>query len=152
MIACSSIFSSIFENPNRINHFNMTNKQEHLVYWKSKGDFVIDCDLKIFSPEEIDILRHYGHWFRALTDGILQPCTIMQQAFVDVAHERRVPITPAEHAWFRYLKRKWIEEKYGDSLKNQYVPAQDTFYNRDMAKTVKKMMAGENLKNHLRSS
>lgn len=130
---------------------DMSNKQEHLAYWKSKGDFVIDCDLAIFSTEEIQILKRYGHWFRALTSGDLKPFTVMQQAFIDVAHEKREPITPAENAWFRYLKRKWIEEKYGDSLKKRYVPAQDTFYNREMAKNLKKIMAGENLKNHLRS-
>lgn len=126
----------------------MTSKQEHLNYIQRKGEFVIDCDLKTFSHEEIQILRRYGHWFRALTEGELQPITIMQQAFIDVAHEKRDPITPPEHAWFRYLKRKWIEEKYGDSLKIQYVPAQETFYNREMAKKVKKTMASENLKNH----
>ena len=126
----------------------MTEREKHLLYIAEHGEFVVDCNRAIFSSEELTILTRYGHWFRALTDGVLQPVTKMQIAFVDVAHDRREPITPAEHAWFRYLKRKWIEEKYGDSLHKQYKPAHDTFYNREMAKQMKKMMAGENLKNH----
>ena len=126
----------------------MATKHEHLQYLKEKGRFTVDCGLVIFSPEEIEILEKYGHWFQALTNGELQPITEMQENFIRVAKGERKPFSEFEQAWFRYLGRKRIEAKDGDSLKAQYVPESDSFYNREMAKQQKKVMFNVIRKTH----
>jgi uncharacterized protein len=50
----------------------MDSKGEHLEYIAHKGLFNIDCDLKIFSKEEIEILEKWGHWFMALVSEELK--------------------------------------------------------------------------------
>jgi uncharacterized protein YifE (UPF0438 family) len=126
----------------------MSNRQDHIDYIKSKGKFKIDCSRLIFNEEEIEILEKYGHWFVALTEEILNPVTDGQRQFVLVAQHRLHPVTPAETAWFKYLRRKALEEKKGESLKVQYTMEEDTFYNRKMAKQQKKMMFNEVNKIH----
>jgi uncharacterized protein len=126
----------------------MNTRAQHLAYIKKMGVFTIECNKKIFSPEEIAILEKYGHWFDALTSGNLIPLTDMQNEFIKVANGEKTPITPAETAWHRYLGRKAVETKYGDRLNLQYKPESDSFYNREMAKQQRKMMFNEMSKNH----
>lgn len=47
----------------------MSEKIKHQNLIKSKGDFAVDCSHAIFSEEELETLRKYGHWFMALTRG-----------------------------------------------------------------------------------
>ncbi len=62
----------------------MNSKGEHLEYIAHKGLFNIDCNLIIFSKEEIEILEKWGHWFMALVSGELKPITEMQARFIKV--------------------------------------------------------------------
>lgn len=126
----------------------MNTKKEHIAYLKSKGTFCIDCNTIIFSEEEKEILKKYGHWFKALCDGTLAPCTEMQENFIKVYNAEQEPFSIEEKAWFKYLGRKKIEEKLGDRLNIQYHPEDDSFYSRDMAKKLRGMMYNEMHKNH----
>lgn len=126
----------------------VTPKHEYLRYIKEKGKFTVDCNHIIFSTEDIEILEKYGHWFKALTDGELDPITDLQREFILVAKGQRSPFTIEEFAWFKYLGRKVVEAKNGNKLYEQHQLEDDTFYRRDMAKKQKKMMFGEMKKNH----
>lgn len=126
----------------------MSTKQDHLDYIQEKGRFKVDCSHAIFHIDELEALEKYGHWFHALSTGILEPITEMQKEFIAVSNHEKTPITPAEYAWFKYQGRKAVELKYGDRLKTQYHVEDDTFYSREMAKKLKRMMFGETQKNH----
>jgi uncharacterized protein YifE (UPF0438 family) len=128
----------------------MSTKKDHLSYIKEKGEFRVDCSHEIFHPAEIKVLEKYGHWFHALTTSILEPISEGQKEFIRVANHEITPITPAEKAWHKYLARKVIEAKAGDSLKIQYHVEVDPFYNREMARQEKRIMYGEMKKNHNR--
>ena len=122
--------------------------QHHLSYINSKGPFRIDCSLGIFSPEQREMLIEFGHWFHALTNGDLEPITPLQLRFINVMKHEIEPFTIAEWAWLKYISRKEIEAKYGERLCAQYVPAEDSFYSRDMVKQVRKTMYKEMKENH----
>ncbi|MHC1777560.1 MAG: DUF413 domain-containing protein [Lentimicrobium sp.] len=126
----------------------MTTKHEHLQYLHEKGKFTVDCNHIIFSTEDIEILEKYGHWFMALTKGELDPISDLQKEFILVAKGERSPFTIEEFAWFKYLGRKAVEAKSGNKLYEHPHLQEDTFYSRDMAKKLKKMMCGEMGKNH----
>jgi uncharacterized protein YifE (UPF0438 family) len=114
----------------------MNSKGEHLEYIAHKGLFSIDCDLLIFSNEEIQILEKWGHWFNALVSGELKPFTESQKSFIKVMKREIDPNTVEEKAWFKYLGRKAVEKKYGERLKVKYQPEDDTFYSiEDKKKT-----------------
>jgi uncharacterized protein YifE (UPF0438 family) len=124
-------------------------KSEHLAYLKNKGTFRVDCSHKIFSDDEIAILEKYGHWFQALETGELMPYTDLQKEFVRVARGERGPFSVAEKAWFKYKGRKALEAADVEGrLKREYIPEDDTFYNRDMTKSVRSTMFKVNLDNH----
>ncbi|EAZ83056.1 DUF413 domain-containing protein [Algoriphagus machipongonensis] len=115
---------------------------------KRKGTFIVDCSHAIFSEEELDTLKKYGHWFMALTSGELNPISELQGEFIKVAKREKNPTSPFEWAWFKYLGRKRIEEEHGDRLKIQYTPKEDSFYSREMAKQQKRMIFSVVSKNH----
>lgn len=115
----------------------MSSKEKHLKYITRCGPFKVDCSHEIFSPEELEILKKYGHWFHALTSGALEPYTDLQREFVQVAKGHKDPFSAEEKAWFKYQKRKEIEATYGDRLKARYQINDDIFYNRDMAKQMR---------------
>jgi len=123
-------------------------KQTHADYIKSKGKFTVDCNHVIFSSQEIELLETYGHWFEALTKGTLLPFNAKQQQFVEVARKQLAPTNDYERVWFKYLKRKEIEAKAGQVLHNTPIPNDDTFYNRDMAKDLKRSMFKMIKENH----
>ena len=58
-------------------------------YFK-KGPYSIDslCDLGLFTPEEIEILKKYGHWFYALVYGQVPLVTEKQKQFVKAQKKR----------------------------------------------------------------
>jgi len=126
----------------------MTEKTKHQDFLKRKGDFKIDCSHAIFSNEELDTLKKYGHWFMALTSGELDPISDLQVEFIKVARREKNPVSPFEWVWFKYLGRKRIEAEQGDNLKIQYRPNDDSFYNRDMAKQQKRLVFGVVRKTH----
>ena len=106
----------------------------HKNYIRTKGRFTIDCNILIFSTEEIGIIQKWGHWFKALCDEELSPFTEKQRHFKKVMLGEEEPFTVAEQAWHTYLGRKKIEEKYGDHLNYNYIPEEEGFYSRDMLK------------------
>ncbi len=109
----------------------MSSKERHLEYIRQKGSFSIDCSLAIFSSEEIEILEKWGHWFKALVDGELEPFTESQKRFIEVIGGSIDPFSLEEVAWNKYINRKIIEKESGDSLKASYIPENDTFYPRE---------------------
>lgn len=129
-------------------HNSMTDKEKHIAFIKSNGTFQIDCKTIIFNMNEIEILKKHGHWFKALCNGTLKPITDLQNRFVMVSKGEGEPFSLEEKAWFKYLGRKKVEAKYGDSLDRVYYPEEDTFYNRDMVKRLRGMMYNEMHKNH----
>lgn len=115
-------------------------KKKHLTFLTNKGPFKIDCNTIIFSEEEISILKRYGHWFKALTDGILPPITEKQKLFIEVAKGKRDPFSIEEWTWFRYLGRKRIEQEKGDSLYNTPRLEDDPFYSREGLISLRKIV------------
>jgi len=122
--------------------------ENHLKYILSKGPYIIDCSTIIFKPNEILILQKYGHWFTALTKGILLPFTDLQADFVLVANYQKKADTIFETTWFKYLGRKTLEAKKGLDLTTKYFLEDDNFHNREMAKEQKRIMFDEMKKNH----
>ncbi len=119
-----------------------SHKSTHLAYIEEKGKFVVDCSHAIFSTEEIETLEKFGHWFDALASGVLEPFTELQERFILVAKSELPPFSPEEKAWYRYLGRKKIEKKHGDSLNIRYHLSDNSFYSRDMVEPLRKTMFG----------
>jgi len=72
--------------------------------------FIIRCVKlhDLFTEEEIDLLKRYGNWMKALMDGEIEPDTERQKHFVKVCRGEIEPETPYERIWMRYLFRlKW---------------------------------------------
>ena len=115
-------------------------KEAHLRYIEQKGKYTVACNHIIFTREEIEVLEHYGHWFEALINGTLSPFNTEQEHFIEVAQGTKDPQTPYEEIWRRYLKRKDIEKKAGTALYTRPLPADDTFYSRDMVQQLKNTM------------
>jgi uncharacterized protein YifE (UPF0438 family) len=120
----------------------MDSKGEHLEYIAHKGLYEIDCNLKIFSPEEIQAIEKWGHWFMALVSGELKPFTDAQKRFIKVMGRDADPITTEEKAWFKYMGRKAVEKKYGDNLNVKYGAEKDSFYSREDKKKMNQITYG----------
>lgn len=108
----------------------MSTKVEHLQLIRVKGDFTVDCSHKIFSTEELEILRQYGHWFKALETGELEPLTELQSRFIDIAKGKELPFSAEEKAWFKYRGRKKIEDEKPESLQIEY-RFENEFFSRE---------------------
>ena len=126
----------------------MNSEGEHHEYLSHKGQFEIDCNHIIFSEEEIRILEKWGHWFLALVSGDLEPFTTAQERFIKVMKGEVEACSKEEKAWFKYMGRKAVEKKYGDRLKVQYVPEDDTFYSFDDKKKMNKINFSTMARNH----
>jgi uncharacterized protein YifE (UPF0438 family) len=126
----------------------MDSKGEHLEYIAHKGLFNIDCDLIIFSKEEIEILEKWGHWFMALVSGELKPFTETQERFIKVMKREIDPNSDEERAWFKYLGKKTVEKKYGHRLKVKYQAEDDTFYSIEDKKKMNKITYSNMAQNH----
>lgn len=114
----------------------------HKNYTAGRGRFTIDCNVLVFSTEEIDILQQWGHWFFALCSGHLSPFTWKQERFIQVMKGEEEAFSLHEKAWYKYLGRKKAEKKYGNGLYNIYVPEENGFYSREMIKQQKSLMFG----------
>lgn len=128
----------------------MSNKGEHLEYVAQKGLFNVDCSHEIFSYEELQILEKWDYWFMGLTSGDLQPFTEAQERFIKVMNKELKPETVEERSWFKYLGRKAVEKKYGDSLKVKYIDEDNTFYSQQDLKKMSKINYGTMNWNHRR--
>lgn len=128
----------------------MSNKGEHFEYIAHKGLFNVDCSHEIFSPEELQILEKWGHWFSALISGDLKPFTEGQEKFVKVMKGEVKATTLEEIVWFRYLGRKEYEKKHGDRLKVRYESENDEFYSREHKKKMDKINFSTMSWNHRR--
>jgi uncharacterized protein YifE (UPF0438 family) len=120
----------------------MSSKEKHQEFIMQKGPFKIDCNLAIFSNEEIGVLERWGHWFKALVEDELKPFTESQKRFIEVFNGESDPFTLEEIAWFKYQGRKAVEEKYGDRLKVSYEEEVDTFYSREDWKKINQITYG----------
>lgn len=123
-------------------------KEAHVKLISPKGKFKMDCSLAIFSNEEIEILEKYGHWFKALISGELAPYTEKQKLFIEAAKGERQPISVEEKTWFKYTKRKEIEEKHGLVLNSRPELETDPFYSREGAKHLRRSQMSTMGKNH----
>jgi uncharacterized protein YifE (UPF0438 family) len=82
-------------------------RSEHKKYLTQ--EFEIDHRLvDAFDPSEIEILKTYGSWFRALSSSFVSTFTESQEHFVAVCSEADSPRTNYEVVWQKYI----LEEKY----------------------------------------
>jgi len=58
---------------------------------------------KNLTQDELALIRRYGAWMAALSNGAIQPLTASQEQFFEVANQRREPKTPHERAWRTYF-------------------------------------------------
>ncbi|RKD90047.1 DUF413 domain-containing protein [Mangrovibacterium diazotrophicum] len=126
----------------------METKQQHLAFVRERGPFKLDCSAVIFGTDELELLHQWGHWFQGLQDGTLEPFTELQRNFIAVCRGEQKAISVEEKAWFKYINRKRIEAKSGDSLRQHYEYREQGFYTRDMKKQLNRMMYAEMKKNH----
>ena len=127
-------------------------KVQHLQYIKEKGPFKVDIpiqDLPAFSEEMGLILEKWGHWFKALCEGVLEPLTHQQQHFIEAIREAN-PVTLEERVWYLYLKRKEIEEQHRHALNRRPELAKDSFYSREDKKTINRTVFGVMNQEHRR--
>jgi uncharacterized protein YifE (UPF0438 family) len=59
-------------------------------------------DHGLFTPEELEILKKYGHWFYALTFGPVPIITEKQKKFVKAQQKDVEPKGKYERLWYRY--------------------------------------------------
>jgi uncharacterized protein YifE (UPF0438 family) len=121
-------------------HPPRSTKQDHLRFIKENCHFPLDCKSVSFSNEEIEILEKYIPWFNALISGELEPITDKQKRFILVSLGKEDPFSLEEVAWWKYLDQKDYEARRNSGAIMNYLPQQDTFYNRDMAKKMKSTM------------
>ncbi|HNU57072.1 MAG TPA: DUF413 domain-containing protein [Flavobacteriales bacterium] len=125
------------------------NRHQHLELGR-RSDFPFACDPRLFSDEQYATIRRWGHWCQGLSNGTLTPFTEAQQRFVAAVKGATPPEEPHAAAWWRYLKRRAIEEKHSAAMRSSHQVDADTFYNRDMAKQLRRTMGGVNLREHKR--
>jgi uncharacterized protein YifE (UPF0438 family) len=128
----------------------MTAKEKHKAYLKKMGEYPIDCNTDAFNDEEMECIRKYGYWYKALCDEILVPFTWLQEQFIRVYKGELEPFSIHEVAWTKYVGQKNAESKPGDYGDRQYLPYEDTFYSREMYRKQHKIMYGVIADNHRR--
>lgn len=128
----------------------MSSFKEHKAYIDSKGTFQLECSPKIFSEEEYQFLRKYGHWCEALTKGVLLPYRPEQEQFIRVARGLSEPTTENERTWWKYQARVKMERENPNKFKLSYQLDDDTFYTREQAKQLKRTMGSVNYRGHLK--
>lgn len=116
--------------------------EEHVTYLKELGAFQPECSCDVFNNEQIELLKMYGHWFKALAERILEPFTHDQRRFVEAANGITDPVSIAEKTWFIYIKRSEYFQKHPDLGNVKYKLDGDEFYNRDDAARMRGRMYG----------
>jgi uncharacterized protein YifE (UPF0438 family) len=89
----------------------MTAKEKHKAYLKKMGEYPIDCNTDAFNDEEMECIRKYGYWYKALCDEILVPFTWLQEQFIRVYKGELEPFSIHEVAWTKYVGQKNAESK-----------------------------------------
>ena len=85
------------------------------------------------------MIETYGHWFKALIEGALEPITEEQKLFIKVFQDNETPITPEQVAWYKYTKRYELEEKHPEKFGLKYsADIEDPFFNRSDWKKMRK--------------
>ena len=82
--------------------------REHDEYLKKK-DFDLGDAEGLFDPNEVKMLRRYGHWLEALASWEIEPFTREQERFVEVAHGELEPESEFERLWLKLIE--WKEEQ-----------------------------------------
>ncbi len=108
-------------------------KRQHKHYL-TKGMFNLGSAKVIFNQEERQLLEQRGHWYKALTDGILTPTTEAQKAFVIATTGTKKPIDVIHLVWWRYLRRVKLMSEHQDYGKQKHTVKKDTFYTREAYK------------------
>ncbi len=114
-------------------------------------DFAFACDPRLFSDEQYALIRRWGYWYQGLTEAQLAPITDAQRSFIDAVKGRTPPVEQHAAAWWRYTHRLALEKEKGAAMHSTHQVDADTFYNRDMAKQLRKTMGGVNLREHKRT-
>ena len=78
-----------------------------------KKDYTLRCSAKVFTSDEYDVLKEYGHWLEGLETGAIGPITPAQRLFVIVAQGREPPSEPMERLWIKYKNRVAWEKDNG---------------------------------------
>ena len=76
----------------------------------AKRDYPLRIDgTHVFAPDEITLLKRYGHWLEALAGERIQALTADQERFISVTKEEQKAETPFEIAWMRLMGRREFE-------------------------------------------
>ncbi|WP_426432454.1 DUF413 domain-containing protein [Winogradskyella sp. HB-48] len=84
----------------------------------------------MFTQEEIELLKQFGHWFEGLANVDLVPFIEVQKAFVRVFTENTRPQTKHEILWFKYLGRLKLEQENLEKFKLDYSFKEQGFHTR----------------------
>jgi uncharacterized protein YifE (UPF0438 family) len=71
-----------------------------------------------FSDEERDALNKWGAHAAGLADGSIEPTTVKEKQFVEVARGTRPPATRFQRVWLRYLQAVDIQTKWRETEQN----------------------------------
>ena len=126
-----------------------TNDPSHLHYARQR-EFHFRCDPRLFSDQEHELITRWGHWYDARSTGRIRAITPAQEAFIAAVNGAAPPNEEHAAAWWRYCNRLAIEEAHGTAMHSSHQIDADTFYSRDMAKQLRKTMAGVTLREHKR--
>lgn len=70
------------------------------------------------SDEELGALIKWGAHAAGLTDGSIEPTTVKEKQFAEVARGTRPPATRFQRVWLRYLQAVDIQTKWRESEQN----------------------------------
>lgn len=116
----------------------------------ARNEFICPCEWRVFSAEELALIRRWGHWYQGLSDGTLTPLTEAQRTFVAAVHGEQKPEEPHAAAWWKVLRRLKLEQEHGPAMHSTYQVDADTFYNRAMARQLRRTVGGVNMREHKR--
>lgn len=117
----------LMEEP--VEYSSISEKEKHLNYLKNK--FRINCSKQIFNTHEIELLEKYGSWLEALFLQKIKPITNNQKTFLEQINNNELPNDDIAKVWFKYIKRKEIENKPDNRLNIQYTMDNNDFYRRE---------------------
>lgn len=83
-------------------------------------------------------------------DGSILPFTDKQRKFITDVNGQEPPEEIHAATWWRYTRRLKIESMHGEAMHTSHQVDADTFYNRDMAKDLRRTVGGVNLREHKR--
>lgn len=78
----------------------------HLSFIKSRNYPLSPLDQEIFTLQEIEFLKRYGIWMKALDDEIIKPETNAQSEFIDTCRQIKIAKTFYEVLWWKLKERR----------------------------------------------